>query len=217
MAKFPTHPTGPHTLLNDWLHRLSIPPPVTNQAVHSRYVEMLLETERIPLLHNLIASVSTWLLLAGYLVFPGTFVTLRESHLVAQMAGKSEAATLMTHAINNPPLLALATISCTLGTVGCGWLWWRWRTNYIWPPQRIFLPALLHSTMGFVNTILNVYTARHGTWSIMAIVSTAVSGSFTVTTSVIYIIIQCYILRRIKREHQSVVEASDYTHSAGGN
>lgn len=60
--------------------------------------------------------------------------------------------------------------------------------------------------MGFVNTILNVYTARHGTWSIMAIVSTAVSGSFTVTTAVIYTILQCYILRRIKREHQSVVE-----------
>jgi hypothetical protein len=40
----------------------------------SRYVEMLLKD--VPIWHNLFAMFSTWTLLAGFLVLPGSFETL---------------------------------------------------------------------------------------------------------------------------------------------
>lgn len=42
--------------------------------IQTRYMKMLLEQNKIPSIHNLQASLFTWLLLAGYLVFPGTFI-----------------------------------------------------------------------------------------------------------------------------------------------
>ncbi|PYH75412.1 hypothetical protein BO82DRAFT_298759 [Aspergillus uvarum CBS 121591] len=41
-----------------------------------RYVQMLIDMENIPLLDSILAAVFCWILLAGYLVFPGTFILL---------------------------------------------------------------------------------------------------------------------------------------------
>lgn len=39
---------------------------------------MLLELDNVPKLHNVLASLFTWILLAGYIVFPATFNRLQE-------------------------------------------------------------------------------------------------------------------------------------------
>ena len=41
-------------------------------SIQTRYMEMLLHLDRIPRLHNVLAAVFTWILLAGFLVIPGT-------------------------------------------------------------------------------------------------------------------------------------------------
>ncbi|OJZ80090.1 hypothetical protein ASPFODRAFT_53964 [Aspergillus luchuensis CBS 106.47] len=53
-------------------------------AGHTRYIEMLLEVDHMPWIYNIIASVAHWVLLAGYLVIPGTFTSLQKSEKLEQ-------------------------------------------------------------------------------------------------------------------------------------
>jgi hypothetical protein len=59
-------------------------------------------------------------------------------------------------------LVVIASISCTIGLLGCVWLWKRHRKNYIWLVNKIFLPTVLHSVAGLVSTLINIYTAQEG-------------------------------------------------------
>lgn len=54
---------------------------------HTRYVNMLLALDDIPNYWNLLASFFTWILLAGFLLFPGTFNSWREEQAEAAGAG----------------------------------------------------------------------------------------------------------------------------------
>jgi hypothetical protein len=42
-------------------------------------MDMLLALDTIPRLHNILASFFTWILLAGFVIFPGTFTSLSTS------------------------------------------------------------------------------------------------------------------------------------------
>jgi len=44
---------------------------------HSQYVNMLLALDDIPTAHNIAAAFFNWILLAGFILFPGTFERLR--------------------------------------------------------------------------------------------------------------------------------------------
>ena len=48
---------------------------------HTRYVDMLLALDDIPEMSNIMASFFTWILLAGFLLFPGTFTSLQQQQL----------------------------------------------------------------------------------------------------------------------------------------
>ena len=54
---------------------------------NTRYVNMLLALDDIPNYWNLLASFFTWILLAGFLLFPGTFTSWREEQAEAAGAG----------------------------------------------------------------------------------------------------------------------------------
>jgi len=105
----------------------------------SRYVTMLLELDKIPRLHNVYAGVFTWLILAGYIVFPGTFTSLKESDTLQNAANRHRAEKAILDTVQNASLLWVAGFCCLIGVVGIIWLWKKWRTNYIWLVNRIFL------------------------------------------------------------------------------
>jgi predicted histidine transporter YuiF (NhaC family) len=44
----------------------------------TQYIKMLLQLDQISKLHNILASVFTWILLAGYIVFPATFNNIQK-------------------------------------------------------------------------------------------------------------------------------------------
>ncbi|CAG8977429.1 hypothetical protein HYALB_00007761 [Hymenoscyphus albidus] len=87
------HPTG------------SFPPPQTE------YMRMLLALDAIPTTHNILAGLSTWLLLAGFIIFPGTFNTLSKS----QLSGTTET---IINTAQHIPLLVIASITSGLGLLG---------------------------------------------------------------------------------------------------
>jgi hypothetical protein len=104
-------------------------------------MEMLLHLDQIPRLHNILASLFTWILLAGFLVVPGTFTTFKNSQAFKQADGEdaNKVAHAIVSSIKNVGLLWVSGAFCLIGTLGCLWLWYRWRRNYVWLLNRIFL------------------------------------------------------------------------------
>lgn len=121
---------------------------------------MLLGLDQVSPLHNILASLFVWILLAGYIVFPATFNSLQKSSLDAKADTRLKSEALKT--ARNLPLLYVAAVACGIGIVGCLWLWWKHRKNYVWVINRIFLPSLLNSVAGLVSTLVNVYSAQDG-------------------------------------------------------
>ncbi|OCK74620.1 hypothetical protein K432DRAFT_252713, partial [Lepidopterella palustris CBS 459.81] len=149
----------------------------------TRYVQMILDYYHMSWTYNALASLFTWLLLAGYIFFPGTFTSLRSSN-----AAKGEAGEAVLHAVQNVGLLWAAGILCVISVVGMVWLWWRLHENFAWVLQRIFLPTFINSITGLITTIVNIYTARGGGWSVTAKATIAVTGASAGISFMLYLI-----------------------------
>jgi hypothetical protein len=105
--------------------------------VMTDYDRMCKESNNVPKLHNMLASFFTWILLAGFIVFPGTFTSLRRatsSTTEARIAGQ-----VVRVAVQNTPLIAIAAVCCFVGTYGMYRLWRVWKKNYEWLLIHIFL------------------------------------------------------------------------------
>ena len=116
-------------------HNLS--PTAANPPLSTRYIDMLLELDEISTIYNLLANLFTWLLLAGYMVLPGAFTSIRNSRTLSDNAGK--AGKVVVKAAQNIPLLWIGAFCCMLGASGMFWLGWLWEHNYVWLVNRILL------------------------------------------------------------------------------
>lgn len=103
--------------------------------LESTYDRMVLESNEIPFRKNLAAALCSWLMLAGFVVFPGTFSSLSRTNFL----GNSEPGRLVQSIVRNMPLLWVAGICCVLGLTGLLWIWWTLRHNYVWLIGRIFV------------------------------------------------------------------------------
>ncbi|KAH7303351.1 hypothetical protein B0I35DRAFT_455242 [Stachybotrys elegans] len=123
---------------------------------------MILEIDKnIALYYFVIVGFLSWLLLAGFLISPSTYASLRQSPVLDDSGYVAES---VMHAVRNVPLIYIASFSCLIAACGLGFLWWRWRHNYIWVNRYIVIPTLMNSIMGFGTTLLNIYTSIIGTW-----------------------------------------------------
>ncbi|KAF2181265.1 hypothetical protein K469DRAFT_589477 [Zopfia rhizophila CBS 207.26] len=174
---------------------------INTSPENTRYVNMLLQLDQIPQSHNIFAFLSTYILLAGYLVFPGTFTTIRNSSAVQGVAGKSHSGKTVFRAVQHVSLLVIAAVCCFVGVVGICWLWWTHRDNFIWLKQKIFLPALSNSVTGLVTTLINIYTARNGSWSVTAVVITTITSFFAVAT-LSFFSYYYWLLDGVQKEHE---------------
>ncbi|KAJ7319065.1 hypothetical protein DFH08DRAFT_970962 [Mycena albidolilacea] len=172
---------------------------------NTRYMNMLLALDGIPRVHNMLAAFFTWILLAGFVLLPGTFTSLQSAG-----AGANEKA--LIDAVQHVPLFVIAFVCSGIGVLGMLWLWWRWNQNYIWLNNRIFLcvsrfvkgrhriethnharsPGALNSVAGIISTLVNVYSAQHGEFVetskitiIVTVVSAVVCGGLTLLYSMV--------------------------------
>jgi hypothetical protein len=103
------------------------------------WIRMKIEVPRIYwgiLYTNMLASLFTWLLLAGFMVLPVTFSSLRTSRA---LNGLGRAGKIVIGAVQNIPFLAIAASCFVFGLAGLLWIWWENRRNYIWLTDRVFL------------------------------------------------------------------------------
>ncbi|KAH7303368.1 hypothetical protein B0I35DRAFT_384077, partial [Stachybotrys elegans] len=144
---------------------------------------MILENAKeVSYLHSLGAKACTWLLLAGYLTFPSTFASLQDSQFLHE-SGK--AGNYIASAVENVPLLYVASFCCAFAAIGLIYLWVRWRHNYVFLMDRIFEPVVIYSFMGLLSTLQNVYAVHKGEWSITA----TITGSIVCAWFAFFIII----------------------------
>ncbi|KAF3004649.1 hypothetical protein E8E15_000588 [Penicillium rubens] len=76
------------------------------QTSETDYVRMLKEEAQMDFKYNITASAANWILLAGYLVIPGTFTSLQNSSQVESVLETNSAGRAVLKTIQNPPLLA---------------------------------------------------------------------------------------------------------------
>ncbi|KAF4772727.1 hypothetical protein HER10_EVM0008028 [Colletotrichum scovillei] len=102
----------------------------------SRYDQMLLENDKeIDWWWSLLAKIFSWLLLAGYIVFPSTFASLKRSQVLESMGKVGQTVSYWV----NDCLIALASVLSGVASIGLAWLWFKWRANYVWVHQHIIM------------------------------------------------------------------------------
>jgi len=176
-------------------------------------MNMLLDLDIIPRMHNIYASFFTWILLAGFIIFPGTFTSL--SSLADDSAlNNSKTASDFVRRVKHVPLLYIAAFCSGIGAMGMIWLWWRWRANYVWLLNRIFLPGCLNSFAGLISTLVNVYSQQDGKWSVTAWVTATVTGACMVITGILFALYNFWILEKVKKKHHG--EMSTQAHNEEG-
>lgn len=166
---------------------------------------MLLALDKIPRLHNILASFFGWILLAGFVVFPGTFTSLQklQNNAIVQ---QSEAATEILNTVQSLPLLVIAALCCVVGYAGNIWLSLRWKNNYVWLLNRLYMPGTLNALAGLISTLTNIYSQHGGAWSVTARIAVAVE----VTSLLVYLGLfagyNYLLLDRVKKQHHQQIE-----------
>ena len=79
---------------------------------------MLLAQDTIPRFHTILAAAFTWILLAGFLVFPGTFTSLQ----ALEAKPGDEAAEWVLKSVKNVQLVYVGAVCCGVGAGGMLWL-----------------------------------------------------------------------------------------------
>lgn len=168
-------------------------------SANTRYMNMLLELDAVPRVHNMLASFFTWILLAGFIIFPGTFTSIQS--LNVDDPSRSDAEKWILGRVKNVPLLVIAGLCCGIGAAGMIWLWYRWHNNFIWLVNRIFLPGCLHGLAGEISTLVNVFSQQGGKFSTTALVTTIVTAACTVVCGALVLFYSMWKLERVKRAH----------------
>lgn len=178
-----------------------------HEYAQTRYVEMLLDLDDIPTKDKVLAGFFTWILLAGFILFPGTFATWADK---PPNTTEHEVAAI----INNVPLLVIAWVCTGVGAVGMVLLWWQQRKNYIWIVNKIFVPGLLNSLAGLISTLTNIFSSAGSLSSIDgtlgALVSTTAlstiitTGAILVICALLVVIYQFVLIRRLRKEHDRI-------------
>lgn len=182
----------------------------------SRYEQMVLETEKhIPTYYFVLAGFFSWLLLAGFLVSPSTFASVRDMKALDETGylGRSVKA-----AIQNFPLFIIAAFGCFIASCGMTALWYIWRHNYVWVCRCLVMyvdailgvkdsdhflrPAVIQSFTGLISTFLNVYAVKGGYWSVGAYVSVGIiGGSFAFSTG-LFVLYSCILVPKLDESSQ---------------
>ncbi|OIW23690.1 hypothetical protein CONLIGDRAFT_547324, partial [Coniochaeta ligniaria NRRL 30616] len=182
-------------------------PQSRSNSFQTRYMNMLLSLDKIPRLHNILADFFGWIMLAGFIVFPGTFTSLaklQDSAAVQQTPGASD----VLDTVQSLPLLVVAAVCCGIGYAGNLWLSVRWRLNYVWLINRLYMPGTLNALAGLVSTLTSIYSQHKGSWSVSAKVAVVVESVTLVFYLVLFLLYNSWLLEKVKQQHDQEFRGS---------
>jgi hypothetical protein len=73
-----------------------------------------------------------------------------------------------------------------------------------------FRPALLNSIAGLLTTIVNVYSAQKGVWSITAKITAIVTGSCAGVAGFLFVAYNFWVLSKVRKTHEREVDPEEY-------
>lgn len=112
---------------------------LSSQSHDTTYAIMLKEEAQMGWRYNVSVSIANWALLAGYLVIPGTFTSLKESNQVEEALKNNAAGRAVLSTIQNPPLLVIACLFLVGGAAALIVLFRTLENNYSWLVNKIFM------------------------------------------------------------------------------
>ncbi|KAJ7081865.1 hypothetical protein B0H15DRAFT_853829 [Mycena belliarum] len=178
----------------------------------TKYVKMLLEVDDIPPVYNILASFFTWILLAGFVLFPGTFSSLQDNNEQENDDLECLQAAAVK-VINHLSLYVVAWVCTAIGAIGMTYLWCRWHANYIWLLNRVFMPGLLNSLAGVVSTVSSVLGSQDAVLSTSSKSTLVITSSIAGICGVLTAFYMFILLGRIKKQHDKTVsEQRKYGH-----
>jgi hypothetical protein len=112
-------------------------------AQETEYMGMLLHMSQVIEKRpywNILAGAFTWILLAGFIVLPGTYTNFQNSDIIkAAKEDQSNLGNKILTSIAHLGLLILAGVLSGIGLLGITGLWLKWRENYIWLINKVLL------------------------------------------------------------------------------
>lgn len=188
----------------DDIHDANISPEPLQRAdtAHSRYVQMLLDVDEIPILHSILACFFVWLLLAGFLVFPGTFTTIQKSIESKHPQQWTDQTTdKILKSVKNIPLLVIGAVACGLSVIGMAVLALRHLDNYVWMLNKLIMPGVANCLAGLISTLVGVYSQQHGVWSVTAKVTAIVEGACLGVAGALFLFFEYFLLKKVRDHH----------------
>ncbi|KAJ7621140.1 hypothetical protein FB45DRAFT_980738 [Roridomyces roridus] len=169
------------------------------QQMDTKYVNMLLAVDSIPWLYNILANFFTWILLAGLVLFPGTFANLQSS------TNQNGIVVAAVDVVEHVSLFVIAWICTGIGAAGMCYLSYRWRSNYIWLVNKVFMPGFLNSLAGVLSTLSSVLGSQAKTFSISSRSTIIVTGVLTVVCGGLTAFYMFVLIRTLKKQHDAEV------------
>jgi hypothetical protein len=77
----------------------------------------------------------------------------------------------------------------------------------------VFRPIALNSVAGLLTTVVNVYSAQEGVWSITAKITAIVTGSCTGIAGVLFIAYNFVVLANVRRKHHRELDPEAFDRS----
>ena len=71
-------------------------------------------------------------------------------------------------------------------------------------------PATLNSVAGLLTTIVNVYSAQKGVWSITAKITAIVAGSSTAIAGLLFVAYNFWVLGDVRQTHDRELDPEEY-------
>ncbi|KAF8443924.1 hypothetical protein L210DRAFT_3396118 [Boletus edulis BED1] len=183
------------------IHRHTDRPPLPanyDGQTQTRYVNMLLALDDISPIFNFLSAFFTWILLAGFVLLPGTFASFRN-----EPAGSAQSFILTV--VNHISLFVIALVCACVGACGMIWLWWRWHGNYIWITNRIFIPGCLNSIVGLISTLASIYGVQGGEFGRTEESAVIVTSLLSVICGILFVVYEFWFIRNLRLEHDQEV------------
>ncbi|CAG8112184.1 unnamed protein product [Penicillium nalgiovense] len=156
-----------------------------HHADETTYARMFREEAQMDMCFSITVNAANWALLAGYLVIPGIFTSLQTSNQVERTLQTNEASRTVLHVI---------------GIAALTWLMHfpKLRGNFPWLINKVFvpLPACCCRAVGHYHQCL--YISRWD-WSVMAIITTAVTGASLLSCAALLALYKLYKLERVRK------------------
>ncbi|CAG8026019.1 unnamed protein product [Penicillium nalgiovense] len=149
-----------------------------HHAIKTTYARMPRQETKIDMGFSITLGAANWEFLAGYLVNFGTLISLQTPNQVEKTLQTNGAGRAVLHLLQNPPFLAIACLLFVSGIAALMWLvhFPKLKGNYSWLINTVFVPLYLHAAAELLTTVINVCTSQGGDWSVMAIITTVVTG-----------------------------------------